>query len=303
MPFSVETVLSVKSPRRGGKFVSFVPESQQRRCPWEIVEDHVLHDASRRRVAESASLTFNRRGSTSSTYLPVEKASQLRPPELDLSRMPSSHVGMPNYVGVLVAPDVGPRRRLAWFESFNEMHHLLDLIIDSGAEAVVPQPFRLEWRFDHSGVRHHFPDLLVELPGGRRVLVDVTRAEKVPGDSALMAVLRLTAETCDLLGWEYQVRLQMPPQRARNLRFLWADRDRITDHERAEVASRLPAGAWQMRLDEFELLLGGRHGRPLALRVLAAGIAHIDLDHPIAEWSTVSSSAFCEGGAPWLIEL
>jgi len=151
MPSSVETAVSVKSPRRGGQFVSFLPDSPLRRCPWDVVEQHTCDDALRRQVAGSATLGFLRRGSGSPSFLPVGRAAQLRPAMLDGCRMPASHQGMPNFIGIVVVPDLDGRRRPVWFESFNELTHLLDLIIESGVAAVATQPFRLQWTLARAG--------------------------------------------------------------------------------------------------------------------------------------------------------
>ncbi len=302
MPSSVETAISVKSPRRNGQFASFLPEAPIRPCPWDVVEQHTCDDMLRRQAAGSATLGFLRRGSASPSFLPVDRAAQLRPAMLDGCRMPSSHQGMPNFIGIVGVPDLDGRRRPVWFESFNELTHLLDLIIESEVAAIATQPLQLQWTFGRHGARRHYPDFLIETKEGCRLLIDVTRATKLATRADTRAICHLTGETARLLGWEYQVRTELPAQRARNLRFLWPDHEALSSSEIHDLQARVPAGRWTMRLDELERELGPG-GRGLILRLLGLGLLHTDLDRPIAEWSTISTQPIRQEREPWLYQL
>lgn len=287
----------VRSPRRGASFVSLLPDVPGIRCPWDLAAKVVSDDAGCRGVAESAMVSFVRRGGSVSTSVSVSRAADLRPTMLEMVRVPSSHVGMPNYIGVTVVPDGPGQRRGVWFESFNELHHLLDLLIDGGSTSVVTQPVRFEWRFPKGGVREHTPDILVTDAAERPVLVDVTRARKVLDDAALMTILALTATTCATLGWGYEVRTELSPQRSRNLRFLAGFRDELP------VATRvLEAARSASRFDELERALGGGDSRSSALRAVANGALHLDLDQRIAPHSAVSMAP-TTSARPWLVPL
>lgn len=196
---------------------------------------------------------------------------------------------MPNYIGVLVVPDGAHGRRGVWFESFNEMHHLLDIMITRRAASIVTQPLRLEWRFAGRGVREHTPDILVRHDDDRILLVDVTRADKVAKDPALLTVLALTAETCRRLGWGYEVRTELPPQRCRNLRALagYLPDEQVRAHDSTVC---LPVRD-RVRLGDIASLTGGAPpSREAILRALAAGTVHVDLDQSIDRWSFLHAS-------------
>ncbi len=287
----------VRSSRRGRSFVSLLPDMPGIRCPWDLAAKVVSDDDRCRAVAESAMVSFVRRGGSASTCLAVSRATDLLPTMLELVRVPSSHVGMPNYIGVTVVPDGPGLRRGVWFESFNELHHLLDLMIDGGSRSVVTQPAPFEWCFPKGGVREHTPDILVTDADERPVLVDVTRAQKVTDDAALLTILALTAATCAALGWGYEVRTELPPQRCRNLRFLAGFRDELP--AATEVLEAVRSAS---RFDELERALGGGDSRAKALRAVANGAVHLDLDQGIAPHSAVSTAPVISA-RPWLVPL
>lgn len=284
---------SVRSPRRGG-FVTLLPEVPGVRCPWGLAAKTVADDQRSKAVAESAMVSFVRRGSLTPSCLTVAAATTLLPSSLDMVRVPSAHVGMPNYIGITLVPDGPGGRRGVWFESFNELHHLLDLVIEGRSISVVTQPLRLEWRFPKAGVREHTPDFLLTDPHGRVVLVDVTRASKLNDDPALLTVVLLTAATCAEVGWGYQVRTEMPAQRCRNLRFLAGFRsgEPQTPHRRAEMQHPTTMG-------ELEKTFPDGRGRSQTLRMVANGEAFLDLDQPIGPRSIISNSP-APTLRPWL---
>jgi len=149
-----------------------------------------------------------------------------------------------------------------------------------------------------TGVRGHIPDFLLRDIGGRMLLVDVTTASKLD-DPRLRALLQLTAATAAVLGWEYQVRTELPPQRARNLNFLHAGRkDTVQDRLAAARALRHESGPIDVQRGS-ELLGGGGQGFVRLWDLVAHGHAHICLDGLIELDSSVTFPA-TGGGAPWL---
>lgn len=299
MTFSSPPMPPVKSPRRGGRFVSRLPALLGIRCPWDVAAAIVADDEKCGRVAEATGISFIRRDADLPTQLPLAAASRLSPDVLDLVRVPSSHVGMPNYIGVLVVPAGTHGRRGVWFESFNEMHHLLDIMITRQAASIVTQPLRLEWRFVGRGVREHTPDILVRHDDDSTLLVDVTRADKIAKDPALLTVLALTAETCRKLGWGYEVRTELPTQRCRNLRalagYLPGGHTRALDIE----VGPFPAPT---RLGDIASATGAPLPREAILSALAAGTVQVDLDQPIDRWSSILQAPPV-GRPSWLVAL
>lgn len=275
--------------------MSQLPEVSGIRCPWDLAARVVADDALCTRVSETAVVAFIRRHSSTSSMLMVREAAELRPSQLESVRVPSAHVGMPNYIGVLVVPQAqSDSRRGVWYESFNEMHHLLDLMIDDGAIDVVTQPLRFEWRFPKAGVREHTPDFLVAVQGGV-TLVDVTRAEKLTEDPATLAIFALTAETCRRLGWGYEVRTELPIQRCRNLRFL-------AGYRNSADLRPVPSSATSMSPATVAELERWSGSRGTALRQIADGKWHVNLDLPISAASQVSTVRV-EVKRPWIVNL
>lgn len=300
MPSSGPNPHAVKSPRRAGRFVSLLPDVQGIRCPWDVVIDTALDQEKRRQVAHGATVGVIRRGSQAGSLLAVHGARAIQPNGLEMVRVMSSHVGMPNYIGVLHVPGGVDQRRAIWFESFNEMHHLMDLVLVGRAVDVVTQPVRFEWRFPRRGLREHTPDALVALRDGRLLLVDVTRAEKLRTDPRLGAILTLTAETCRAIGWEYQVRTELPAQRCRNLRFLWGDFGRETVPD--ETVRMTGQSAGRVRVADIEAALACPDARRRVLAAMASGQLFVDLDQPLAPWSPVYGTPPREA-PPWLIQV
>lgn len=275
--------------------MSQLPEVSGIRCPWDLAARVVADDVLCTRVSETAVVAFIRRHSSTSSMLMVRDAAELRPSQLESVRVPSSHVGMPNYIGVLVVPQAqGDSRRGVWYESFNEMHHLLDLMIDDGVIDVVTQPLRFEWRFPKAGVREHTPDFLVAAQDGVS-LVDVTRAEKLGEDPATLTIFALTAETCRRLGWGYEVRTELPAQRCRNLRFLAGFRN-------SAVLRPVPSSATSVSPATVAELERWSGNRGTALQHIADGRWHVNLDLPISPASQVSTSRV-EVNRPWIANL
>ncbi len=214
----------------------------------------------------------------------VRFASRLKPAVLACARQPSSHVGMPNYVGLVQVPAINGERRSTWFESLNEWHHFMDVQLTRPVVSMVAQPARVVWRFSR-GIREHWPDALVEVEGGRRILIDVTRRQRLDEAKAL-AIFTLTAETAAAAGWEYQVRTEMPPQRARNLRWLWAHRCEDVPAGWNELVASRPSEPCTVD-DAAQQLGGGPVGWTRLWRLVAHQMAWLDLNRPLTLASEV----------------
>jgi hypothetical protein len=104
-------------------------------------------------------------------------------------------------------------RGLIAFESILEMRNLMLLDHREAISAVVAQPFML------SEVCNHFPDFWVRFRNGDQKLIDVKRAAKV-NEPENVIKWEMTRDACALLGWEHEVRTELPSVLGDNLRFL-----------------------------------------------------------------------------------
>lgn len=270
---------------RGGRATSFIPSVGGRAAP---VDDlvAVLHDLARREsVASSAHVTvrtFLGGKMPAPLTVPLDGARTAEPDALCDVRRSVSYVGQQNYAGTVVTPTQWWAWRAVWCESFNERYNYLDLILERGARQVATQCMRLEWRFP-SGQRTHVPDAFVLLHDGTRLLVDVTTTKRLE-DPAARAVFALTAQTCAALGWEYEVRTELPLQRQRNLSFLRTFQScppALVSRARAALnAVSLPS---QIHIAAKTLGDGDlTAGLQLVWVLLAAGDIHCDLSLPLA---------------------
>lgn len=186
--------------------------------------------------------------------------------------------------------------RAVWCESFNEQEHLRDLLLTRSPAQVSTQCLRLEWVLP-SGVRSHVPDFLLRW-GKRNTMVDITTQTKFD-DPRLLAILRLTRATCAALGWAYQVRTELPPQRTRNVNFLRAcSRDIGQDRVTSTRALRQSIGPVDVQRAS-EILGGGAHGYARLWDLLAHSHVFLDLDEPI-DRDTPIAFIRQEGGKSWL---
>ena len=267
---------------------------------WAEVVDVAGEAAERAKVASAATATLL----TIDTNCPpmvatadVNSLMSLVPDQLLPVRRPASHKGMKNYISRVVVPTEAHECRAVWCESFNELTHLRDLLITRQPTQVATQPFRLEWIMS-TGVRGHVPDFLFRDADGRPLLVDVTTRTKLD-DPRLQAVLQLTATTAEALGWEYQVRTELPAQRVRNINFLHTGRN-DTDQDRvgaSRVLRQTPGSIDVQRASD--LLGGGPQGFVRLWDLIAHGHVHVNLDSVMELDSTVAFQA-TGGGAPWL---
>ena len=287
-------------PHRLGRRTNFIPSLEGRPAKWAQVVDIAGDATQRASVAAAATatlLTIDADGTASVATGDVGSLRSMVPDRLLPVRRPASHKGMTNYISRVVVPTEAQETRAVWCESFNELTHLRDLLITRQPAQVATQPFRLEWAMT-SGVRAHVPDLLLREADQRVILVDVTTRNKL-NDPRLRAVLQLTAATAEELGWEYQVRTELPPQRVRNLNFLHAGRnDTVQDRLGAARILRQQSGSIDVQRAS-DLLGGGPRGFVRLWDLIAHGHVHINLDGQIDLDSPVISQ-LTGGGAPWL---
>jgi hypothetical protein len=203
---------------------------------------------------------------------------------------------MPNFVGRMNVPTTSGTGTV-WFESMNERHHLIDLIIADGVVHIATQPARIAWHFGRA-VREHTPDILARRSDGTWLLVDVTRSSKL-AEVAAAAIFALTARTAEALGWDYELRTELPLQRARNLRWLWTH---------ACLRQQGPR-AWRGLLDELEWPLPWRDvaetlgdapvGHQRLCRAVELRELFIDLDRPV-DSSTLVDRRPIQVNRPWI---
>ena len=229
--------------------------------------------------------------------VPIDLVRDINPDQLSSCRRPPSHIGMPNFIGLLPVPASDPRKSV-WFESLNEQHHYIDLMLTGAVAQLETQPFRIEWPFAR-GVREHTPDAFALTRDGTRVLIDVTRQQRLE-DPAALAIFVLTAMTAAALGWDYELRVELPLQRVRTLRFLWAYRlDPLPDEWRAmtEAVQRI---THPCSIAQLASSLGNVVAAPV-WQLIGHGVAHVDLDRPLTPDSAVYSTPLMRTGTePWI---
>jgi len=287
-------------PHRLGRRTNFIPALEGRPAKWAQVVDIAGDAAERAAAAAAAGATLLTFGADSTPSLATADVGSLRsvvPDRLLPVRRPASHKGMTNYISRAVVPTEASESRAVWCESFNELTHLRDLLITRQPTQVATQPLRLEWAMT-TGVRGHVPDFLLRGADGRMLLADVTTRTKLE-DPRLQAVLQLTAATAEVLGWDYQVRTELPPQRVRNLNFLHAGRN-DTVQDRLDAARTLRQAPGPIDVQRASELLGGGPGGFVRLwDLIAHGHVHVSLDAVIDLDSPITFQP-TGGGAPWL---
>lgn len=292
--------LDTSVPHRLGRRTNFIPPLEGRPAKWADVIDSVADSDQLASLAASAKATILNTGSDGHPVVAtadVEAMKGLMPDQLVGVRRPASHKGMTNYISRAAVPTEQHDARAVWCESFNELSHLRDLLLTVQPTQVASQPLRLEWVLP-SGVRSHTPDFLVRFADGRTTLVDVTTSSKVE-DPRLRAILQLTKATAEAVGWAYQVRTELPPQRVRNLNFLHAGR-RDTRQDRASAARRLRQATGPVDVQRASELLGGGPGGYMRLWDLVAhGMVQVPLDDPV-DLDTPIAFACAAGGEAWL---
>lgn len=221
-------------------------------------------------------------------------------------RRPLSYKGMKNYVGCFAplrgdesTDPTGERdERLTWFESFNERTHFRCLSMRHRGP-FASQPMRLQWTFA-DGIRTHVPDALLTTSTGT-TLVDVTTRKKLT-DELNLAIFTLTRETARSLGWDYQLRTEMPEQVENNVDAVWAAKSAqktVQSWLRPAPPIELP-----VQVGRLGTLLGGIHrGVDTALSMTQQGRAHFDLEKPLAPDTWLTAGPYDNADKSWLVTL
>lgn len=298
---------SVTVAHHKGRRLLFIPQLGSRRASWDSMMTLAGRSDEITQIASSVSATVRRYDATYDRALvdTVEAAGLrvLEPDDLVEVRRPVSYVGMGRYIGTVAVPTTWPNARAVWFESFNERHNYLDLLLGGAVSQMSTQSIRLEWATPH-GLRVHYPDAFL-LIDGRRLLVDVTASRSADDDRA-MSTFRLTAATAKALGWEYELLTEIPPQRARNLRFLRACRSASPDVAGAWAAVR-DRRAWPRQLDRLAHDLAAElgdwtSGLGAVWHLLATARIHADLNNPIGPETWVNTRRE-EQPRPWKLHI
>lgn len=296
-------LLESSVPHRLGRRTNFIPALEGKPAKWADVIDSTSDADKRASLARSVvatTLIADADGRPSVRTADVEAMAKLLPDQLLAVRRPASHKGMRNYISRATVPSEQQVVRAVWCESFNELSHLRDLLLTRQPTQVSTQPLRLEWVFT-SGVRSHVPDFLLRSAGGRTTIVDVTTRSKID-DPRLRSVLRLTRATAEAVGWHYEVRTELPPQRVRNLSFLHASRHDIRQ-DRSSSARLLRQERGPIDVERASQLLGGGpQGYTRLWDLMAHGLVHIPIDEPIDIDSLVLFHRPM-GGESWLEKL
>lgn len=135
--------------------------------------------------------------------------------ELALFRVPGVHKTQKHVPGFFWVSQVN---ELVWYESRLEMFILKQLDFSQKIKAILPQPFCLHFKSDGK-IRHHIPDFLVWLEGGKRLLVNVKprrHVEKPLNQRSFKACTKL----CEALGWAYVTLSEPNPIFLANLNWL-----------------------------------------------------------------------------------
>ncbi len=142
------------------------------------------------------------------------------------------------------------------FESWVERDQLMLLDFDPDVVGVSSQPFRLHWHDEAAGkTRQHTPDYFVRLANSRVRVVDVRPDHLIKPEDA--EVFKVTAEACEMVGWEFQRVGAVDPVLRANVRWLAGYRHRRNWN--SEIAGRLVAIDEPLPLMEH----AQRHGDPL----------------------------------------
>ncbi|GBF03882.1 hypothetical protein DAERI_010054 [Deinococcus aerius] len=109
------------------------------------------------------------------------------------------------------------------FESRLEEAVMRQLDQDRGVRRVAAQPFLLTWTAEDGRVLGHYPDLLADRVGQRRLVLDV-RPTAHTTDEDTQRAFQTTRQACSAIGWAYEVRSEPHPTHLFNLRWLGGHR-------------------------------------------------------------------------------
>lgn len=253
-------------------------------------------------VAAAANLTVRRwnpdTGNVELSNVGVDRAIDFDPDLLVEVRRPASHKGKSSFAGRLPVPTRIHEVRAVWFESLNEYHHYLDLLLTRPVVAMASQPLEISWS-TVDGSRAHVPDAVIEETDGSRTLIDITTADKL-FDPRVMTVFQLTDATAAAMGWRYELRTELPPQREHNLRFVWAHR--TSPDRTAELRELVSRAVLPQSVRQLARTLGADVKPNMVWSAVAAGCLGVDLDRPLREDTQITRSQPTRR-PPWLVAL
>lgn len=282
------------SHRRGTRS-TLISRRHDRRSTVEELIDAAADDDRCVEVSSAATVVIATGAGT--REMPIHEAAELVADDLVETRRPPSHSGMRNFIG-LFPVDSRNGARLIWFESFNELHHMRDLWLGGHVASMASQPFLIVWHLP-GGVRYHTPDILVRRQSGPPLLCDITRSSQL-SKSKTKAQLALTATTARLMGWDYEVRTELPAQRVANQSHLYACRY-APARLAAEWRRRLTGIDWPQQFRQVaERLGGGAAGRGAVLHLLATAVLFADVDLPLCDDTSINTHRPAEGRRAWL---
>lgn len=282
------------SHRRGTRS-TLISRRSDRRAPVEELIDAATDDHRCLEVSAAATLVIATQ--LGPKELTLDQASELVADDLMETRRPPSHSGMRNFIG-LFPVESRNGARLIWFESLNELHHMRDLWLEGRVASMASQPLLIVWHLP-GGVRYHTPDILLRRKSGPALLCDVTRSSQL-ANAKTKAQLALTATTARLMGWDYEVRTELPAQRVANQSYLYACRQAPARLE-AEWRRLLTDIVWPLQLRQVAECLGdGAEGRAAALHLLATAALYADLDRPLRDDTLITAHRPAEGRPAWL---
>lgn len=303
MPTDPSQVVDVA--HRGGRRTSFIPPLTGPRAPWDAALRTLNDPIQRGDIAARARATIRwltTEGQSIVRGVSLQELGDLVPDELLAVRRPPSFVGQQNYISVMAAPTRSGEPRAVWCESFAELAHARDLLLGYDVEQFVTQPFRLEWTFPTGGLRVHVPDLLIRTRDQQVLVVDVSTQQRVANPKA-RAMFALTHATCEALGWRYELRTKMSPQRVRNVQFVYSfcALEPVRSQHWRHVLHGLNGG---LTIHRLAIALGAgawMAGLPGVWWLLARGAVSANLSDPLRPDSVLLNGRMGTPSADWLV--
>lgn len=259
---------------RLGRATTFLAPRKAPRAPAEALLRAASDGSERERAAAGALFTILGLDGERTVDVATLRTLSLR--GLLATRRPASYSRMRNYIGKFAAPGGADGANAVWFESRNELEHLRDLLLTEDVAVMATQPVRIAWPLS-GGESIHYPDILVESEDGRRKLVEVKSVAKLL-QPAVLAQFALTSATAAHLGWRFEVRSELPAQRATNQSHVFACRHGTPfDHELLLRWITDSGGSLPLRRCT-EWLGGGPGATGVVLSLVAHRLLHVDFD-------------------------
>lgn len=178
------------------------------------------------------------------------------------------------------------------FESLLERQALLAYDFDPLVCDIAVQPFALLWPHRSPAGRSHVPDLFLRLTDGTAVVVDVRPQERI--DDEATAQFGATRQSCEEVGWAYQVFSGLAQPRLGNLTFLSGYRSGRHGPSTTTTAALLEAFTQPRHLQVGAAIAASRSGSPLDVvlatcyHLLWEQRLHVDLDSRLTMQALVS---------------